>query len=238
MRAELGPPAHEMAGMMNSAGFLITTVGAPRLGPANLALFPFFWFFTGRGYRNHIMPHQIEAFAMAQRSRSNIRRLGVVMVAAAFFGALATFWAHLHVTYDLGPHPGDAIGHSSWIRWSVPAWLSRPEDYPTSTNDILAIGFGALVTFFNILMRIVVPGWPFHPAGYALSTTFGVDYFWSCLVIATLTKYVVLRYFGLGSYRRLIPFFFGIILGEYTVGAFWSVVSVVGEVRTYDFAPG
>jgi hypothetical protein len=31
---------------------------------------------------------------------------------------------------------------------------------------------------------------------------------------------------------------FGIILGEFTVGAFWSVMSVVMDSRTYDFAPG
>jgi hypothetical protein len=35
-----------------------------------------------------------------------------------------------------------------------------------------------------------------------------------------------------------MPFMFGLILGEYIVGAFWSAMSVVTGIRTYDFAPG
>jgi hypothetical protein len=238
MRAELGPPAHEMAFMMNSAGLMMNTVGAPRIGAGNMALFPFFWFFTGRGYRNHVMPHQLEAFAMAQRSRISVRRLGLVMVAAAFLGAMASFWAHLHATYHLGHHGGDAIAHSSWICWSVPAWIDRPEDYDTNWWQIGAMVFGFIFTLFNMFIRTRLTGWPFHPAGYALSMNYGVDYFWSCLVIATGIKFVVLKYFGLKTYRQLIPFAFGVIIGEYAVGAFWSVFSVISESGVYDFAPG
>jgi hypothetical protein len=227
-----------MAFVMNSAGFMVNTVGAPRIGAANMALFPFFWFFTGRGYRNHIMPHQLEAFAMAQRSRFSVRRLGLVMVAAAFLGAIASFWAHLHATYHLGHHSGDAITHSSWISTTVPAWIDRPEEFDTDWWQIGALGAGFVFTLFNVFMHTHLARWPFHPAGYALSMNYGVDYFWSCLVVATCIKFVVLKYFGLKTYRQLIPFAFGVILGEYAVGAFWSVYSVISEKGVYDFAPG
>ena len=33
-------------------------------------------------------------------------------------------------------------------------------------------------------------------------------------------------------------FFFGVLLGEYCVGAFWSVLSVIIQQPIYDFAPG
>jgi len=80
--------------------------------------------------------------------------------------------------------------------------------------------------------------WPFHPAGYALSTNFGVEYFWSCLVIATIVKWLVLKFGGASAHRKARSFFFGIILGEYCVGAFWSAISVIFQTYTYDFAPG
>jgi hypothetical protein len=38
--------------------------------------------------------------------------------------------------------------------------------------------------------------------------------------------------------RQTMPFMFGLILGEFTMGAFWSVMSVVMNARTHDFAPG
>ncbi len=68
--------------------------------------------------------------------------------------------------------------------------------------------------------------------------SFGVDYFWTCLLISWIIKWSVMRWGGLGTYRRMLPLVFGVIIGEYTVGAFWSVVSVVLRTATYDFAPG
>jgi hypothetical protein len=87
-------------------------------------------------------------------------------------------------------------------------------------------------------MRTRFLWWPFHPAGYALSMNFGVEYFWFCLVISWAIKWIILRYAGINAYRKAIPFMFGIILGEYSVGAFWSVLSVIMQRPIYDFAPG
>ena len=52
MRAELGPPAHEMAGGMNTGQVLVTIAGTRAVGPQNLTMFPLFWWMTGRGYRS------------------------------------------------------------------------------------------------------------------------------------------------------------------------------------------
>lgn len=87
-------------------------------------------------------------------------------------------------------------------------------------------------------MRMRFIWWPLHPAGYPISMTFGVGYFWSCLVISTFLKWMALRFGGPTTYRKMIFFFFGVILGEYCVGAFWSVLSVIIREPIYDFAPG
>ncbi|MDA1192890.1 MAG: hypothetical protein O3A46_14550, partial [Candidatus Poribacteria bacterium] len=77
-----------------------------------------------------------------------------------------------------------------------------------------------------------------HPAAFAISMTFGVGYFWSCLVIASVLKFCILRFGGMAANRKATTFFFGVILGEYCVGGFWSALSVILQTRTYDFAPG
>ena len=44
--------------------------------------------------------------------------------------------------------------------------------------------------------------------------------------------------------RQVMPFMFGLILGEYAIGAFWSLLSMflnegrIINIKTYDFAPG
>ena len=93
-------------------------------------------------------------------------------------------------------------------------------------------------TFFLMILRSRFMWFPLHPAGYAISMTNGVGYFWSCLVIATFLKWVTLQFGGAGTYRKAMVLMFGIMLGEYVVGAFWSVLSVVIQQPIYDFAPG
>ncbi len=67
---------------------------------------------------------------------------------------------------------------------------------------------------------------------------FGVEYFWSCLLIASVLKWLTLRFGGLRSYRQFLPLAFGIIIGEYTMGAIWSVLSIHMGQFIYDFSPG
>jgi len=71
-----------------------------------------------------------------------------------------------------------------------------------------------------------------------LSTSDVICYFWSCLVISSTIKLIILRFGGVALYHKAVLFFFGVLLGEYCVGAFWSVLSVVIQQPIYDFAPG
>ena len=57
-------------------------------------------------------------------------------------------------------------------------------------------------------------------------------------MIATVLKWLVLQFGGGGSYRKVVVLMFGIMLGEYVVGAFWSILSVIIQQPIYDFAPG
>jgi hypothetical protein len=234
-RAELGPPAHEMAGMMNSQQILVNVLGARRVGAGNLTVSMYFWFFSGRGYREHIMPHQLEGFKLAERARMSNKRLVIAMTLAILFGSLASFWALVSELYRLGGEGGPAVGHIGQFNW-----LTNQLNYPRGTDFPAIIGMlsGLAFTFFLMTMRMRFLWWPFHPAGYALSTNFGVEYFWSCLVIATLVKWMVLKFGGASAHRKARSFFFGVILGEYCVGAFWSAISVIFQTYTYDFAPG
>jgi len=236
VRAELGPPAHEMAGMVNAQQFLINILGTRGFGFRNLAIVPMFWFFSGRGYREHIMPHQLEGFKLAERARMNPKRLVLAMGIALVLGAFASWWAGVSEMYRLGyARATPFVGHIGQWDWAA-SQLLNPE--PPNVPAMLAMSGGLAFTFFLMLMRMKFMWWPFHPAGYAISMTFGVEYFWSCLVISSALKFVVLRFGGMQANRKATSFFFGVILGEYCVGAFWSALSVVLQTRTYDFAPG
>lgn len=237
VRAEIGPPAHEMAFATNAPSLMVNVLGTRAVGARNMTIFPYMWGISGRGYREHIMPHQLEGFKMAEQAKMSRKKLVHVMALAVLIGTIASFWAIVSELYRVEDGAGGpAIGH---IRGQF-NWLANRIAYPRDPN-IPAVGFtigGALFTFFLMAMRMRFIWWPFHPAGYALSMPFGVEYFWTCLIISSFVKWVTLKYGGIETHRKAKYFFFGVILGEFCVGAFWSAMSVILGAPIYDFAPG
>jgi hypothetical protein len=240
IRAELGPPAHEMAGDMNGSLLLTMFAGTQGVGMQNLTMMTMFWWFSGRGYRSNPMPGQLESMKMASQGGSTMKGMGPAMMIALFVGAIASFWAALHLQYGAG------INMMTAHNWGQFQQLKSWSDSPAQPNfwSQIWIGVGLIAALAMGWMRSRFLWWPFHPAGYAIALNYGAEYYWSCLVVSTIVKYLVLRYGGYRLNRLVMPFMFGIILGEYGVGAFWSLLSVVLNhgrfinIRTYDFCPG
>ena len=70
-----------------------------------------------------------------------------------------------------------------------------------------------LMLIFLALMRTRFLWWPFHPVGYVMANTPTMKNTWTPFMIAWLVKAWVLRYGGAKLYRRLLPFFLGLIVG-------------------------
>lgn len=234
VRAELGPPSHEMAGNMNAAQLELIFAGSKNMAPGTLVVFPLFWWLTGRGYRTSPMPVQLEGFKMAQVSGAEPRRLAVGMVIAFLLGGLFSHWSAIHLTYLHGTSPLITHNQGQWNQ--VASWLAHPTE--PNWQRMTFIGVGAVATSGMMWMRLHFMWWPLHPAGYALSMVFGVEYFWSCLLIAWIIKWAILHWAGHRIYQRFLPFVYGVIIGEYAVGAFWSAMSVILQRPLYDFSPG
>jgi len=230
MRAELGPPTHELTGM-NAGQMMVNVFGARRLGTRNLLMIShYFWFFN-RTYRNHAMPHQLEGLKMSQRTKTNPRTVVYAVLVGTVFGLIAAFWADLHIAYRVPGAPGSGF---SWESMRMLTWRLNFLREP----DLGAMNFmflGGLFTIFLTVMRIRFLWWPFHPVGYALSMNFGVDYIWFTLVIGSALKWSILRFGGLRALRKASPFFLGLILGEYAVGSFWNALSVIIQKKMYVF---
>src|SRR5256885_11208574 len=70
---------------------------------------------------------------------------------------------------------------------------------PTPTNisviyaTLIGFGFACFLQF----MRVRFPWWPFHPLGYAVTSSWEINLVWMPLFIAWVLKLVLLRYTGL-----------------------------------------
>ena len=230
MRAELGTPVHDLH-YSGPDQILVRFLGSRRLRIGNLTMFSLFWFIT-RAYRSHPMPHQLEGFKMAERTEINNKKLFGAMVLAAVVGSLVGGWAVLSTSYHHGMRV-HSFGREPWERLS--RWLvtNSETDFPESVFTLI----GFTLTVLLSIMRLRFVWWPLHPAAFAITTSWGMKLVWSCLLISWLAKLIILRYCGLKVYRKITPFFLGLIMGEFLVGGGWTLASVITGLDTYRFWP-
>ena len=74
-----------------------------------------------------------------------------------------------------------------------------------------------------------------HPIGFVLGVSPAeMVYIWVPVFISWLLKLTILKYGRLKTYRKAIPFFVGLILGDYTMGGIWSIVNATFNITTYN----
>ncbi len=235
LRAELGPPNHDLH-HIGPDHTMVTVFGTTALGPSTLSVFALFHAFN-RAYRWHVLPHDLEGMYLARRTRADMRSFAVALWGAGIFGALASFWAYLHIAYRLGM----AARMVGWgpLHYGMEAYgrletqLTTPE--PPSPAGMSFIGAGFAVYLAIALVRGQFLGFPLHPLGYAISSGWSMVWLWPSLWVAWLLKVLVLRYGGLPGYRQALPFFYGLILGEFLVGGGWTLAGLIWGFQPWAF---
>ena len=226
VRAELGSPVHDQH-FAGADEMTYAFAGAKPLGTTNMTMLSYFYFFN-RAYDCLLMPHQLEGLKIAERAELRHRQFGHVMVFATVLGIVVSIWAYLHFAYRGEINTGWA-GEEAFQR--LEGWLTHPSG--TDGSVITAIGAGFLVSVALTLMRGQFLWMPLHAAGYAVTTTWTMNFFWFSIFVSFVLKWVIVKHGGLRSFRRAAPFFLGLVLGEFVVTTFWGVFGIVTGQSTY-----
>ena len=236
VRAELGPPAHDLHRggpdliLTNMFGTDRTVLDAQQLTSLKLC----YWF--NRAYRAHPMPIQLEAFKIAQMSGIRMSSMAWALTLATFVGVFSAWGAQLHLFYSYGM--AARAGNTSRYFGQEPftelaSWLNAP--FHTRWPRLGAYAVGFLFTWLLMTLRVNFIWWPFHPVGYAISSSWSMNCLWLPILIAWAIKAIILRYFGFKSFQAAIPFALGLVLGEFVVGSLWTILGIVLQVNTYSF---
>jgi hypothetical protein len=231
VRAELGTP-HEIY-FVNPQQIMVTVFGYNAIGPASMTVMASMYWFN-RCYRSHPMPNQLEAFKMAEGTAIRLKPLIFVLLLAAFAGLIASYFANLNITYHAGAQ-AKCLGFKWWLGTEsfdkLANWTnSRPEP-AWSRMVYMAVGAGIVVGLK--LLRASFVAWPFHPAGYALAVSYAMDYFWFAFFVSWLAKLLIVRYGGMKLHNTFVPFFLGLILGDFCIGSIWAIVGPSIGALTY-----
>jgi hypothetical protein len=232
MRAELGPPAHDLHYM--GPEFLINNaVGTANVGAKNLGTFSLFFGFN-RAYRAHYAAHCAEALKLAQSSKLTARSMVVAMLISLVVGFYSAVWALLHCLYVhgySGRGAGVAFATNAWTR--MESWMNFPQ--PARIAASVATLFGLFFALFLGAMRTRLTWWLWHPVGFAVCSSWSMDKLWACIFVAWLAKSLITRYGGAKAYQSAIPFFVGLVIGEFLVGSFLGILGAILRIEVYHF---
>ncbi len=216
---------------------LNTVIGTHRLGARNLTALSVCFF--NRDYRPQMMPHQLEAFKIAEVSNINPRRMLYTVIIATLLGGLVAFWVQLHLYYQFGADSGYygpwALGYGRQYFSRLTNWITYPLD--TDWIGLIFIGIGFSVMMVLTYLRVKFFWLPLHPLGYVMASNQEMSDLWIPLIIALTLKWLILRHGGIRSYRRVVPFFLGLVLGDYLMGTTWSLLNVLLNTTMYQFYP-
>lgn len=231
VRAELGTP-HEIY-FVNPQQIMVSLFGYNILGPANLTLISTLYWFN-RGYRSHPMPNQLESFKMAEGTAIRIKPLVFALMLATVVGLLSSYYSNLSVTYHEGAQ-AKCMGYKWWVGAEsfdrLRNWIIEKPGPDEVRLSYMAVGAAIVVGLSKI--RGAFAGWPFHPAGYALAVSYAMDYFWFAIFLSWLAKSIIVRYGGMKLHNMLVPFFLGLVLGDFTIGSIWAIVGPAIGTQTY-----
>ena len=218
LRAQLGPPTHQLYGAMPN--WVLTTVAGTRaLRPQTLGMFLLLRPFC-QEQRNNPTPLQLEALKMAEGGRMERPRIAVALAVVAPLAMLCYFWANVHLGYRMGLGTGNTqVWHISVARWGAEG-LATDLRYPSEMNvsGTVAMGVGAALTFLLTFLKLRFQWWPLHPVAYPIAPASTIQSMTPAIFGTWLFKALLLRYGGLRAHRRALPFFLGLLAGGATIG--------------------
>jgi hypothetical protein len=154
------------------------------------------------------------------------RRLPWALLLAVLVGLAGSIWFTMRLAYTYG-----GINLNEWYYVGAPKWpfdyiesvINAPE--PSYRPRLLFTLAGGSLMALLLFLRQRLLWWPLHPIGFPVSATYTIVYYdWFAILLAWLCKAVILRYGGVRIYRAMLPFFLGLILGEFCTACLWIAI--------------
>jgi hypothetical protein len=208
-----------IAWMVANAGMLLVNIGFS----------PYRFITTFSGTRRLSPSNLIIKLADSADVRS--RRIPPLMAFSIIVAVVVAFYSSLQFIYRQGAENLEYWIYM-WIGRSGLVQANNAIQFPYGANVTAIQGMliGAGFMGFLLFMRYRFLWWPLHPIGYVVGVTYAPHHLWFSVLAGWLIKVCVLKFGGLGAYRRYRPFFLGLIVGEYFMAAFWSLLGMYTKV--------
>ncbi|MEI6501668.1 MAG: DUF6785 family protein, partial [Armatimonadota bacterium] len=241
LRAEAGVASMWAFPFDQHAQTILAAVGSKGLSSGkdarNLVLLTMFSWLS-RGYFPSLSGCIAENEKLAEETGLPPRQTPWLMMLAFGVGMLGGYVTTLHSYYGIGAnvlHGGTSNGGYN-VRSAVTAWsgVSSAIQNPSGPNpsQLSGLAAGGVLTLAMVAARRVWLRFPFHPLGYAMALNYGYA-LWGPFLVTWLLKIIIDKLGGADWYRKLMPFFLGLAIGDLLVGGLlWVLMGLFGPDLT------
>ncbi|MBV9866127.1 MAG: hypothetical protein JO316_12305 [Abitibacteriaceae bacterium] len=173
--------------------------------------------------RSFLLPSFLHSLKLAHDRNIAIKPLGW-LIAAVIVVSLGVSWT---TCVGLGYHNGGLqLNSQYWMHgngdWAM-NFVKVVENAPQNTAWVnwVYLTLGAALTWGIVWMRSRYLWFPLHPVGYLMWGNYPSAIFCASIFTGWLCKVTITRFGGLDTYRKLMPLFLGLILGDVAMMLFW-----------------
>ena len=175
--------------------------------------------------RGFIMPSFIQGFKLAHDRKIALKPLLVLMLACSLITMAMGVYMNVRMGYETGGLSLDP--------WTAGAASRLPAD---STANLVKgvkdasywnlgwVGLGIALTYGMMLARSRFAWFPLHPIGLLISQSYPIGQIWFSVFLGWLFKVLITKFGGTDSYRKGVPLFLGLALGDVMMMIFWLVI--------------
>lgn len=176
--------------------------------------------------RSNLMPSWVMSLKLVSDRKLPARPLFLLFCGVTMLSLVLAAWTHIRIAYD-----GGALGMiAQWTPRGTPqdvastaAMFARGE--PAQGPFVLAwTAVGMLSVFAMAFLRSRLMWFPLHPTGYVMGISWAMHNLWLSVFIGWAAKTLITRFGGNENYRKAIPLFLGLAIGDIVMMLFWLAV--------------
>ena len=173
--------------------------------------------------RGFLLPSFVQGMKLAHDRKIAARPLMGLIAGVTITSFLISVWTIVRMGYMAGGLQMQSwwarnqfqVGHAQSISKGV------DESFTTAWSWT---AIGAVMTWGMMLARSRFLWFPLHPIGILMCVPFAMFTMWVSVMVGWLFKVVITRFGGSDSYRKMVPAFLGLALGDMVMVAFWVAI--------------
>jgi hypothetical protein len=191
-----------------------------------------------------LMPYLMNGLKACRQAGMRGGRVLAVLGCTAALALVVGAYGRITTNYKYGGSNLDKLGNVWTPSWYLPAavdFQKNPPEYhflqvgnfkimPDKAVHLLA---GAVLTAAMLALRARYLWWPLHPLGLVICSQIAFVWIWFSVFLGWLAKASVMTFGGASAYRKVLPFFLGLVVGEYLVAALWIAVALLSGKPSY-----